>query len=426
MTYGKTLSYLLTCFVASLPLVSPLAAEEPPAENWTQWRGPERDGLLPETAWPKTLDESTLRSLWRVEFGPSYSGPIVTKDQVFTTETKDEEVEIVRALDRATGEQLWQTEWAGAMTVPFFAAANGSWIRATPVLDGNLLYVAGMRDVLVCLDARTGVEIWKVDFVEELETPLPSFGCASSPLIHGDHVYIQAAASVVKLEKKTGKVVWRAMKDGGGMSGSAFSSPIVATIAGQPQLVVQGRTTLAGIDLESGEVLWSQEIPAFRGMNIVTPTVVDDTVFTSSYGGSSLLFSVTAADDESLQVEEVWKNRTQGYMSSPIVIDGHVFLHLRNQRFTCIELATGETKWTTTPFGKYWSMVASGSQILALDERGELLLIRANPEEFDLIDRRKISEESTWAYLAVSGDDLFIRELGALQAFRWKDSGEDD
>ena len=108
-------------------------------------------------------------------------------------------------------------------------------------------------------------------------------------------------------------------------------------------------------------------------------------------------------------------------MSSPVVIGGHIYLHLQNQRFTCIELATGKSCWTTTPFGKYWSLVANGDRILALDERGELLLIRANPEKFEQLDLRKISDDPTWAHLAVCGDEIFIRELNAMAAYRWRD-----
>jgi outer membrane protein assembly factor BamB len=115
-----------------------------------------------------------------------------------------------------------------------------------------------------------------------------------------------------------------------------------------------------------------------------------------------------------------WENKTQGYMSSPVVIGSHAYLHLRNQRFTCIDLATGKETWTTKPYGQYWSIVAQGDRILALDERGELLLIRANPEKFELLDSRKISEASTWAHLAVCGEEIFIRELNAIAAYRWK------
>jgi outer membrane protein assembly factor BamB len=153
-------------------------------------------------------------------------------------------------------------------------------------------------------------------------------------------------------------------------------------------------------------------------MNILTPTVVGNRVFTSSYGGRSLLLKV-GRPDGAWQVSEVWNNKTQGYMSSPVVIGGHLYLHLRNQRLTCIDLASGKEQWTTTPFGKYWSMIANGDRILALDERGELLLIRAHPHQFELLDRRQIAQDC-WAHLAVSGADIWVRDLAGLFAFRWQ------
>lgn len=413
---------MTTALAVIVMLLADTAMGTEDGASWPQWRGPSRDARLVTTGWPDKLGEDVLQQVWRIELSPSYSGPIAVGSRVFVTETKDARYEVVRAFDRANGQQLWSAEWEGAMSVPFFAKANGDWIRSTPACDGERLYVAGMRDVLVCLDVETGKEVWRVDFVEDYEAPLPQFGFVCSPLVDDDHVYVQAGACFAKLDKRTGKLVWRALQDQGGMMGSAFSSPIMATLGGTRQLVVQTRTTLAGVAADSGQELWSQEIPAFRGMNILTPTVVDDTVFTSSYGGRSFLYRITGNAD-SFDVAELWTNKVQGYMSSPVVIDGHIYLHLRNQRFTCIDLQTGDNRWTTKPFGKYWSLVSAGDKILALDERGELRLIRANPQEFQLLDERDLSDNS-WAHLAVCDDQLFIRELNALQMLRWRVGGD--
>jgi outer membrane protein assembly factor BamB len=276
-----------------------------------------------------------------------------------------------------------------------------------------------MRDVLVSLNAKTGQEQWRVDFVKEFNSPLPGFGFVSSPLLDGDSLYVQAGASFVKLDKKTGKIIWRVLKDEGGTMGSAFSSPVFATLCGQRQLVVQTRENLAGVDPASGDVLWEQKVPNFRGMNILTPVVFGDSIFTSSYENKSWMFSITKSAG-AFEVKEAWSSKAAGYMSTPVVIDGHAYLHLQNQRFTCINLTTGERTWTSTPYGKYASLVAQNDRILALDQKGKLLLLKANPEKFELLDERKVSDEETWAHLAVCGDELFVRELNALSAFRWK------
>ncbi len=374
--------------------------------------------------WPERVDEATLTKSWRADLGLSYSGPIVAADRVFVTETRDRKTEVVQALSRADGKVLWSAEWPGAMSGPFFAWENGEWIRATPAFDGESLFVAGMRDVLVCLDAANGKERWRADLVERFKSPLPSFGFVSWPLVDGDHVYVQAGASFVKLNKRTGETVWRTLADGGRMNGSAFASPMKVTIACQPQFLVQTRERLVGIEPESGMELWSQKIETFRGMNILTPVVVGDSIFTSTYGGKSWRFDLArsgdvTSPDKSFSITERWQNKTQGYMSTPVVIDGHVYLHLRNQRFTCIDLATGKERWTTTPFGKYWSLVAQGRKILALDERGDLLLINANPQKFDLLGQRHVSDSLTWTHIGVTDNELFVRDLKGLTAWCW-------
>jgi outer membrane protein assembly factor BamB len=274
--------------------------------------------------------------------------------------------------------------------------------------------------VLVSLDAKTGKEQWRVDFVQQFKTGTPEFGMVCSPLVDGDALYVQAANAVVKLEKATGKVIWRAMENGTSiMESGAFSSPIIATVAGQRQLIAQSREHLAGLDLQTGAVLWKQAVPSFRGMNILTPVVLGDAIFTSSYQNKSWLYKV-AKGESGYVVSEAWQNTAQGYMSSPVVIDGYAYMHLANQRFACVDLKTGERMWTAPkPFGKYASLVAQGNKILALDERGILLLLQANPKEFVLLDERQISDEDTWAHLAIAGDEIFVRELNAISAFRW-------
>lgn len=352
--------------------------------------------------------------------GDGYPGPIVTADRVFAAETRDRKDEIVHAFDRATGKEIWKASWQGSMTVPFFAMRNGSWIRATPASDGDSVYVGGIRDVLVSLDAKAGTENWKVDFVKQYGSGLESFGFVCSPLLDGDFLYVQSGAGTFKFNKKIGKEVWRTLKENGGMMDGAFSSPVIATVAGKRQLLVQTRQNLCGVDLENGTVLWQQMVPNFRGMNILTPTQFgSDTIFTSSHSNKSFLYRIVPAG-EKFSVETLWTNKQAGYMASPVIIDGHAYLPLQNRRLTCIDLKTGESKWTTRPYGEYWSMVAQGNRILALDNRGELYLIEANPKEFKLLDTRKVSEQETWGHLAVCGNEIFIREQRALSAYIWK------
>ena len=387
--------------------------------SWSQWRGPTRDGYLEKgSPWPKSISKEILRLSWRKKLGKGYPGPIVSEKLVFTVETKGKN-EVVRAFDRESGKQKWETSWPGSMSVPFFAWKNGSWVRSTPAYDGKNLYVAGMRDFLVCIDADTGKKKWSVDFMERYKAPLPAFGFVCSPLIDGEHLYVQAGSGLVKLEKETGKSIWRSLSDKGGMYGSAFSSPTIASPQGKRQLLVQTRTDLAGVDLKDGKVLWRQPIKAFRGMNILTPSIYGNGIFTSSYGGKTLLFDLSETPS-GFSVSEKWQNRQEGYMSGPIIIDDFCYIHLRKQRMTCIDMKNGDTKWISEKsFGKYMSMVSNGKEIIALDEDGTLYLIEPNSQKLSVRESREISDEPSWAHLALSGRQMFVRELEAIACYEW-------
>ena len=408
---------LFLAFVAALASSSSTTSAQ--SSDWNQWRGPTRDGMLPGAVWPNGL-QGHLNLVWEKPHSPSYSGPIVCGDLVFTTETIDKSTERVTAYNLAGGDMVWSVEWPGAMAVPFFAASNGDWIRSTPICAENHLVVLGMRDVLVSLDPQTGKEQWRVDFPKQMGTPLPSFGAVCSPLIDEGAVYVQTGGAVVKLSLEDGSVIWKTLENGEGMmSSGAFSSPTLATIAGVRQFVVQTRQELCGVDLATGNVLWKQPIEAFRGMNILTPLVIGDKVFTSAHSGKAQLFEISRTPEGGWKVDERWTQKTQAYMSSPLLIGDSIYLHLKNQRVTSLAVEDGSIRWTSSPFGKYWSMVSNGNEILALDNGGDLLLISASDSSLDVVDRIKVADDS-WAHLAVQGDRVIVRDLKSLKVFQWK------
>jgi outer membrane protein assembly factor BamB len=389
--------------------------------DWPQWRGPDRLGTVEDAKWPNAVSDQTLKQLWRIDLAPGYPGPIVAGDRVFTFESLERKSEVVRAFDVNNGEQAWEASWAGAMRVPFFAKRNGDWVKSTPATDGERVYAIGMQDELVCIKAADGEIVWQVDFKERYGTQGPSFGQPCSPLVDGESLYIQAGMSVCKLDTKTGKTLWRALVDERQMVGGAFSSPVIGVIAGKRQLLVQTRGEICGVDLESGDVLWRQAIKAFRGMNILPPTIINETdIFTSSYGGGCFMLRVTQAEGGTYNVETLWKNKIEGYMSSPLLIDGHLYMHGRDKKFHCIEVANGKTKWSSEEkYGDYWSTVRNGDRILALGHDGALRLIQANAEKLEILSEHKVSDQETWGHLAIVGDVLYIRELKGLVAYRW-------
>ena len=149
--------------------------------------------------------------------------------------------------------------------------------------------------------------------------------------------------------------------------------------------------------------------------------IADATISIFSAKDTMLLNFGFTTPNGNFTLTETWKHKAQGYMSTPVVIDGVAYNHLKSQRIMAIEVESGRELWTSDQsFGKYMSLVAQGDRILALDQRGQLFLFRANKQKFEQIDKRKLTDAETWAHLASAGDQLFVRELNALTAYQWR------
>lgn len=396
--------------------------EDADGKHWNQWRGPQRDAQTAGKTWPQTL---TMKLLWEHEkLGASYSGPITDGKRVFTTATVNARQEVVTAFDLQSGKELWKQEWAGAMMVPFFAMSNGSWIRSTPACDETLVYVVGIQDHLVCMNSETGEIRWEIDFAKKYETGNPPFGAVCSPMLDGDFLYLQAANRFFKIKKSDGSVVWETMKEAEGMStGGSFSSPCFATLDGKRQILVQSRTNLAGVDPDSGDVMWSTPVPNYRGMNILTPAAWQNSVFTSTYNNQSFLYDV----QNNHSVSQRWKNTAKGYMASPALIDGKAYLLLQNGRMACLDLESGERLWTSEKkVGDYASCVVRDQQILWLTNEGRLILQTASPEAFEIEAETELPGiRNSWAHLGLETREdgslvVMVRALNSLHVFQWE------
>ncbi len=425
MNYWFTAAYMIILCILGQTSFKALA-EGSYKEIWPQWRGPERNGQHIGKEWPESLNESNLKMIWSKGLGKSYSSPVVDLDTIYTTESVDGKTEKVVAFKRETGEEIWSASWPGGMKVPFFARSNGSWIRSTPAIHKNKLFVLGMQEKLVCLDKNTGRIIWDLDFPKKLSTPEPSFGGVCSPIVVGDDLYIQAGGGVVKVNTDDGTIKWTSETSKDAMGSSPFSSPMVHEIQGQRQLVALGRNSLTGINLETGKLLWSQNVPAFRGMNILTPTFTKNGILTATYGGKTHLFQLSKIDTEKWSVKESWQQKFQGYMSSPVLVEEHAYIHGRSGRLVCIDTTSGEIEWTSDKsFGKYCSVITNGENLLVLSSKGELFLIPASPEEFRITDSLEVTKDDTWAHIGIADNQVFIRSLKSLKIFSWEDKPAD-
>jgi len=158
------------------------------AQDWTQWRGPSRDGLVPATSAPSAWPES-LRRLWRVELGEGYASPVVSRGRVFVHGRRDPE-EVVTAIDLAKGEVIWQQKYAAPFQKNQYAVSMAKGPNATPLVVGDRLFTLGVTGVLSAWDTAKGVQVWTKDFSKTVDTSKLFCGTAASPLASGGLVVV--------------------------------------------------------------------------------------------------------------------------------------------------------------------------------------------------------------------------------------------
>lgn len=388
-----------------------LTLTETVAEDWPQWRGPERDGVargftLP-SRWPDKLNER-----YRVEVGEGHAAPVIVQGRAYVfSRIKDDEV--MRCLDAGSGKELWKHSYAAPYKVDPAARGHGPGPKATPTVFGEKVYTQGMSSQLYCLNAESGKVLWHHDLQKAYQTAGPQYGTSASLLIEGEAVITlvggKEQGAVVAFDKNTGKELWKTPSDG-----PAYSAPAVADLAGVRHILTFSRNTFTALAPRDGKVLWQIPFTTAYEQNIVTPLVSKDLVMISGYGKPIQAFRVVK-DGPKLSLEDVWKNdQLRMYMSSPVLAGDHVFGHNQRGEVVCLEAKTGKTAWAKGDLGQYASLVLAGDQLLCLDEMAELRVLKADPTEYKEIAKYRVSDSPTWAHLALSQGRFFVKDKTRL------------
>jgi len=342
-------------------------------EDWPCWLGPDRDGISRETGW-----QVAGRPLWKAEVGRGYSSFSIADGRLFTVGFDEEaRLDVVWCLDAETGAELW------ARTFPARIMNNehGGGSLTTPTLDGAHVYVAGREGRLSCFEAETGDVVWEVEQRAAHELTFPTWGFSASPVVLGDELFMNLGV-VVCYDKRTGRVKWKSARD----YGHAYSTPALLEHAGRPALAVFASEGLAVIDRGQGGELAFQEWRDDYDINSMTPIVVGDKVFISSgYGRGCAL---VALDAEGARLE--WVTRTlRIYMSGPAYVDGHLY-GFDDAILKCVDM-NGEEVWRKRGLGRGVLSVADG-KLLVNSGRGELIVAAASPAGFEELAREKVLE----------------------------------
>ena len=380
--------------------------------DWTQWRGPARDGVAPfsvPAAWPERLTQK-----WKVEVGSGYATPIVVGNRVYVFARQGEN-EILMALDADTGKEIWKNAgYPAAFTMMSAAVQHGPGPKSTPAYANGRLFTIGMTGIVTAWDAATGKQVWQ----KPGDTKnMPMFTShAFSPVVDGGNVIFHlggdAGGALTAFDVNTGQEKWSWKGDGPG-----YGSPVVATLGGVRQVVTITQKTLVSVDAASGAVLWERPWVSPNKTNSITPVIYGQTVIVSGNGDPTTAFSVARRDGKWV-VAPAWTNADVPMrMSNPILVGDTLYgMSTRNSgQYFAVDAKSGKTLWLSEGRqGSNTALASAGGTILSLEDDGELVVLRASTTAFEPIKRYKVSDASTWTQGVYAGDRILIKDVSSL------------
>ncbi|MFN6107786.1 MAG: PQQ-binding-like beta-propeller repeat protein [Planctomycetaceae bacterium] len=382
------------------------------ADDWPQLLGPARTGVSAERGLLNRWPEAGPAEVWRVPGGVGMSGVVVVSDRALTlVQREGRQWAVCLAVD--TGKELWRTDLAAAYRNPM-----GDGPRSTPTVAGEQVFALTGQGTLAALKLQDGSAVWSVDLLDQLQASPADYGMACSPLVVGDRVIVTigaAEATVVALDTRTGKILWRAGQD----FPAGYSSPALLEAGGRKQLVVFHGAGALGLDPQSGAELWSYPYVTDFSCNIATPLAIDGGIFLSAGENHGSVLLDLKPQGPRYEVQPRWtswgsKSTFRNEWQTAVAIAGALYgfdnvgsagpvTHL-----ACIDPRTGERKWQELRFGK-GNLTAADGKLFVISITGELAVVRADPQRFELLGRRPLLEKTRTAP-GISGGRLFARD----------------
>ncbi len=384
-------------------------------EDWPQWLGTNRDGRSVETGLLKSWPSGGPQELWRKSIGEGFSGIAVVGDRAFTMVARDGD-EFAICLNASNGEETWKTR-----TGKNFRISWGNGPRATPVVDGNVVYVAGANASLFALAANSGEILWKKDLRQELGGTMPDLGYSNSPLIVDDLLLIPVGGGsgrgVYAFNKTTGEVVWKTHTDHPG-----YSSPVLATIHGVRQAVFFTGNKIVSVAPASGETLWqfSWRAIGYEAENVATPVFVssNEIFFSSAHAATDKGAGVLriSKNGDRFEAKPAWQsNVMKNHFSTSVFHDGFIY-GTDKSILKCIDSQTGEEKWRTRGYGE-GSLIFADGHLYIMGTRGKLGLVEATSSNYREKSSFQAVRGKSYTPPSIANGRIYVRSQGEMACF---------
>jgi len=385
------------------------------AQDWPQWRGPNRDnkvtGFTEPKEWPKELTKK-----WKTKVGEGDATPALVGDKIYAFGRQGGE-EVVVCLDADNGNEVWSDKYKA----PEARVPGGGHIgpRACPTVADGKVCTFGVSGVLTCYDAAKGTNLWRKETKD-----VPGFWASASPLITDGKCIAQIGKSpskIIAYDLANGEEKWT--WSGGE---TAYGSPVLMTVEKTNMIVAPTKSSIVGINAADGKELWKI---SFSGQyNSATPFVDGQTVFYSAPGGGfgggrgsggTVAYKIEKKDD-AFEAKKIWtKSDCSGIYNTPVLKDGQIYGLSGGNRaaayFYCMNAETGEKLWSDkTERGECAAILDAGSVLIGLSSDKQLVVFKPNKEKYEEVAKYKVADSATWASPIVSGNRIIVKDRDSI------------
>lgn len=368
-------------------------------DDWPRWRGPDLNGISKEKNWLHPWPKDGPPVAWKASVGRGLSSVSVVAGRLYTMGHQDGK-DTIHCLDALTGKPIWSHSYEAALGDLNFEGGP----TATPTIHDGAVYTMSRWGDVFCLNAADGKVRWSKNLAKSNNVRVPGWGFSCSPLIHENLLLLNIGKAGMALDRTSGQVVWSSADEEAG-----YSTPVPFQRGREWYLLVSSGSGFSAVNLKTGKELWFLRWLTRYGVNAADPIVAGGQVFISSgYNKGCTLLNL-----EDKAAKELWRNKNmRNQFNSSVLLDGFLYgidgdtTTITSLR--CVELQTGQVRWSKEGFGS-GALMAAGDTLIVLSERGELVVGPASPKGFEPSARAKVLDGKCWTVPVLANGRIYCR-----------------
>jgi len=399
----KTANWFLSLIIGFLALTITVQAS---AQDWSQWRGANRDGKVSEFTSPANWPGELVLK-WKVNVGTGDATPALIGDKLFLfTRQGDKETTLCLSVD--DGKELWRDSYiAQEVTGP---AARHPGPRSSPTVADGKIITMGVGGILSCLDATNGSLIWRTDPFPKI---VPMFFTSMSPIVvDGNciaHLGGKGNGAIIAYNLNTGEEIWRWNNEG-----PDYGSPVLIEVENIKQIVTLTEKSIVGINVSDGKLLWQRPFePQQRAYNASTPIVSGQNIIYTGAGRGTIKVNIEK-DNTGFNAVELWNNPDVSVQfNTPVKKDDLLFGYTNRGNLYCLDAGNGQTAWMDTikhDRSGFAAIVDAGSVMMALPSSSELIVYKPVDEKYIELAKIKVADTPVYAHPVISGNRIFVKD----------------